>query len=71
MFQNEVLIDKDDKERLIELISEVNEILEKYQYNLDYYQHTVVAMNKAQFFCKDLLKWCSYLYTNEDVKGEQ
>lgn len=70
MLQNEVLIDKNDKERLIELISEVNGILEKYQYNLDYYQHTVVAMSRAQFLGKDLLKWCSYLYTNEDMKGE-
>ena len=36
MFPNEVLIDKIEKEKLVELATEANKILEKYVYSSDY-----------------------------------
>ena len=42
MFPNEVLIDKIEKEKLVELATEANKMLEKYVYSSDYSHHTVV-----------------------------
>ena len=39
MFPNEVLIDKIEKEKLVELATEENKILEQYEYSSDYSHH--------------------------------
>lgn len=63
MFSNEVLVDKTDKDRLVELLNEVNEILEKYPFETYDGSHTVTNISRAKTFAKDALKWCGYLYT--------
>lgn len=63
MFSNEVLVEKTDKDRLIELLSEVNGILEKYQFETYDGSHTVTNISRAKTFAKDALQWCGYLYT--------
>ena len=69
MFQNEVLIDKNEKEKLVELVTEANKILEKYEYSSDYSHHTVTCMSRVKTLGKEFLEWCSYLYTKENEKG--
>ena len=68
MFPNEVLIDKNEKRKLLELATEANKILEKYEYSSDYSHHTVTCMSRAKTFGKEFLQWCSFLYTNEEKK---
>lgn len=63
MFSNEVLIEKSDKDRLIELLEEVNDILGKYPYETYNGSHTVTNISRAKTFAKDAQQWCSYLYT--------
>ena len=63
MFSNEVLVEKVDKSRLIELLNEANKILDKYQFETYDGSHTVTNISRAKTFSKDALQWCSYLYT--------
>ena len=63
MFTNEPLIEKADKERLVELLKEANAILEKYPYETYDGSHTVTTMSRAKSFVKDAEKWCGYLHT--------
>ena len=65
MFSNEVLVEKEDKERLVELLKEANSILNKYPYETYNDSHTVTAMSRAKSFTKESEKWCSYLYIKE------
>ena len=69
MFPNEVLIDKIEKEKLVELATEANKMLEKYVYSSDYSHHTVTCMSRAKMLEKEFLQWCSFLYTKEENKG--
>ena len=69
MFPNEVLIDKIEKEKLLELAKEANKILEKYEYSSDYSHHTVTCMSRVKTLGKEFLQWCSFLYTKEKKKG--
>ena len=70
MFPNEVLIDKIEKEKLLELAIEANKILEKYEYSSDYSHHTVTCMSRVKTLGKEFLQWCSFLYTKEKKKGD-
>ena len=69
MFPNEVLIDKIEKEKLLELSTEANKILEKYEHSSDYSHHTVTCMSRVKTLGKEFLQWCSFLYTKEKKKG--
>ena len=69
MFPNEVLIDKNEKRKLLELATEANKILEKYEYSSDYSHHTVTCMSRVKTLGKEFLQWCSFLYTKEKKKG--
>lgn len=65
MFSNEVLVEKSDKERLVELLREANTILNKYPYETYDGSHTVTIMSRAKSFTKEAEEWCSYLYIKE------
>ena len=65
MFSNEVLVEKPDKERLVELLREANTILDKYPYEIFDGSHTVTTMSRAKSFTKDAEKWCGYLHIKE------
>lgn len=62
MFSNEVLIEKNDKERLVELLTEANAILEKYPYETYDGSYTVTNMSRAKSYVKNAKEWCNYLY---------
>lgn len=62
MFSNEVLIEKNDKDRLVDLLTEANSILEKYPYETYNCSHTVTTMSRAKSYVKDAKEWCSYLH---------
>ena len=54
MFDNEVLIEKSDKEKIIKLINEINEILEKYPYQNQFNAaNTVTVMSRAKTAVKE------------------
>lgn len=65
MFSNEVLIDKSDKERLVELLTEANAILEKYPYEIYNNSYTITTMSRAKSYVKDAKTWCGYLFIKE------
>lgn len=65
MFSNEVLVEKSDKERLVELLREANTILNKYPYETYDGSHTVTTMSRAKSFTKEAEEWCSYLHIKE------
>lgn len=56
MFSNEVLIDKNDKDRLVDLLTEANSILEKYPYETYDGSHTITTMSRAKSYVKDAKK---------------
>lgn len=63
-FKNEVSVSEDDKKRLVSLIREVNEILEKYPYSSDYSQHTVTSISRAKSYSKEAETWINLLKTD-------
>lgn len=65
MFSNEVLVEKSDKERLVELLREADTILNKYPYEIYDGSDTVTTMSRAKSFTKDAKKWCGYLHIKE------
>ena len=65
MFSNEVLVEKFDKKRLVELMREANAILEKYPYETHDSSYTVTTMSRAKSFAQEADKWCNYLHTKE------
>lgn len=65
MFSNEVLVEKIDKERLVELLREANTILEKYPYETYDGSHTVTNISRAKTLTKEAERWCGYLYIKE------
>lgn len=65
MFSNEVLIEKSDKDRLIELLSEANAILEKYPYQIYDGSDTDTNISNVKSFTKKAAKYCEYLYIKE------
>lgn len=62
MFSNEVLIEKNDKERLVELLTEANAILEKYPYEACGGFYTVTNMSSTKLYVKKAKEWCNYLH---------
>lgn len=65
MFSNEVLVDKADKERLVQLLREANDILKKYPYKIYNGSNTVTIMSRAKTITKEAEEWCNYLYIKE------
>lgn len=67
MFRNEVLISKADKARVVELINEANDILEKYPYYKKEFSQdaTATTMSVAKGFVKEAKRWCEYLHEME------
>ena len=65
MFSNEVLVEKSDKERLVELLREASTILNKYPYETYDGSHTVTNMSRAKSFTKEAEKWCNYLHIKD------
>ncbi|GEM_PF-4502257 len=68
MFNGEVPVLKEDKEKLELLISEVNVILDQYDYSSDYSCYRISAMSRAKGFAKDARKWIQLLETEEELK---
>ena len=69
MFDNDVIVNPFDKAKLMELMSEVNHILDKYPHfkeGTDF--HTVTAISRAKGFARDAAQWISYLHTEEETK---
>ena len=68
MFENEVLIEIDDKRRLINLANEMKDILDKYPYYhiRDDHAHKlcpITLMSYAKNSVNDVDKWIKLLYT--------
>lgn len=61
--ENEALVDRDDKERLIELLSEANSILERYERSSKPGFHTVTTVTRAKNATAEALDWCRWLYS--------
>lgn len=68
MYNGEVPVLKEDKEKLEKLITDVNEILDKYNYSSDYSCHMISAMSRAKNFSKDARIWIGLLQTEEELK---
>ena len=66
MFANEVLVDPADKERLVSLMKEANEILRKYPYRTDGNPYNVTNMSRAKVFAENTLEWCELLHVGEN-----
>lgn len=67
-FPNEVFIDPREKERLIELLTEADAILDKYHYTSDASYHTVTTMSRAKSNVKEAKEWVEYLHTFDESK---
>lgn len=67
MNDNEVLIEKTDKERLVELLDEANSILDKYPFYVGNKITMVTAMSRAKGFVRQARDWCGLLSTKETV----
>lgn len=66
MFNNEVLIEKEDKAILLSNIKNINKILDKYDYSTNYNLHTVTSMSRAKTASKEAETWIKLLYANND-----
>lgn len=66
MFENEVMITEEDKKRLIELLTEADEILKKYPFVSKTGHHTVTMMSRAKTCVADGRQWCQLLYTESN-----
>lgn len=62
MFDNEVLILKEDKEELLYHIQNINKILNRYPYQACN-GHTVTNMSRAKNAAQDTELWINSLYT--------
>lgn len=60
MFYNEVFIEKEDKERLVELMKEANSIMEKYPYE-SCQGSTVTIASRAKSALVEAYNWCERL----------
>lgn len=67
MFDNEVLVDSADKERLVALMKEANGILRKYPYRAGGSQSNVTNMSRAKVFASNTLEWCELLYVDREA----
>jgi len=65
-FPNEVFIDPKDKERLIELLTEADSILDKYPYSSDSSHDTVTAMSDAKCSVHEAKHQVELLYIIKD-----
>lgn len=68
MFENEVLIEVDDKRRLIELVKEMESILDKYPYREIRDEHMnklcpITLMSYVKNSVNEANKWIKLLYT--------
>lgn len=63
LFENETMVDLDDKERLIELLSEANTILDRYEHQSKSGFHTVTTITRAKNAVKEAYDWCRWLYS--------
>ena len=68
MFPNEVLVKPKDKERLIELLTEADAILDKYPYSSDASYHTVTTMARAKSNVRFAKEWVEYLDTSDKAE---
>lgn len=65
MFENEVIVDKKDKEELCFLINKVDEILDKYPYS-SCFSNSVTVMSRAKTSVKEAKQNIGYLYTMKE-----
>ena len=68
MFANEVIVSVEDKEKLVQLLTEADKILNKYPYFSKPNCHTVTTISRAKGFVSDAKKWCGYLHTDPNEK---
>jgi hypothetical protein len=66
MFDNEVLIEKQDKEILLSNIKKINDILDKYPYSTNYSLDTATCMGRVKCLSRDAEQWIELLYTKND-----
>ena len=66
MFPNEVIVSKEDKDKLVRLLSEADEILEKYPYISKPDCYCVTTISRAKSFVKDAKQWCEYLHIEKE-----
>ena len=71
MFKSEVLIEFEDKKRLLELLSEAKTILDKYPYSNDYSDHVITAMSRAKSSVKDSLTTVKCLYLTDGTQRDE
>ena len=65
----EVEVEPADKESLVALLNEADEILSKYPYSNDHSIHYVTTMSRAKSGVSEAAKWCSYLHVkNSEVR---
>ena len=62
MFTNEVIVNKKDKDRLVELLREAHEILEKYPFFSVPNHSTVTTISRAKTATKEAKQWCELLH---------
>lgn len=66
MLRGEVICDKKDKDKLLSLVDEMKEILDKYEYSSDYSANTVTSMCRAKNSCSELQRNIKTLYIAEN-----
>lgn len=66
MFKSEVLIELEDKKRLLALLSEAKAILDKYPYSNDHSDHLIAVMSRAKTSVQELTTAVRCLQTQRD-----
>ena len=67
MLKGEVICNEQDKEELKQLISRIEQILDKYPYTTDWNAHTCTSMMHAKETCKELKQNINTLYIDVDL----
>lgn len=61
----EVLVENSEKEELVKLLTQADNLLSKYEYSNDYSIHYVTVMSRAKSAVAEAKKWCELLHTKE------
>ena len=71
MFKSEVLIELEDKKRLLKLLSEAQTILDKYPYSNDHSDNFITAMSRAKTSVKKLSDEVRCLYITDGTQRDE
>lgn len=64
MFENEVLISKEDKDEITKDIEHIKKILDKYPYS-SCFSNSVSTMARAKCYVDQASEWIRYLHVNK------